>query len=81
MEDKVFVGIGKNPDPSGLDMPIQFGIKLYENKAALHYFAAISQDERNKIIKYIDASESGNDTIKRINTAINNLNKRNQNFF
>lgn len=81
MEDKVFVGIGKNPDPSGLDMPIGFGMALYQNSDALHCFAALSQEERNNIIKYIEASNSGEDARKRIDTAVSNLNKRNPKFF
>ena len=81
MEDKVFVGLGKNPDPGGLDMPIGFGMELYQNENALHFFAALSQNERNKIIQYIEASSDGKDAKKRIDNAVNNLNRRNQNFF
>ena len=81
MEDKVFVGLGKNPDPGGLDMPIGFGMELYQNSNALHCFAALSQDERNEIIRYIEKSASGEDVKKRINTAVENLNKRNPKFF
>ena len=81
MEDKVFVGIGKNPDPSGLDMPIGFGMALYQNSSALHCFAALSQEQRNNIIKYIEDSKTGDDARKRIDNAVSNLNKRNLNFF
>ena len=81
MEDKVFVGIGKNPDPSGLDMPIGFGMQLYQSPEALHYFAALSQKERNDIIRYIEDSKTGEEAKKRINTAVKNLNNRNANFF
>ena len=81
MEDKVFVGIGKNPDPSGLDMPIGFGMALYQNTDALHCFAALSQEQRNNIIKYIEDSKTGDDARKRIDNAVSNLNKRNLNFF
>lgn len=81
MEDKVFVGIGKNPDPSGLDMPIGFGMALYQNSTALHCFAALSQEQRNNIIKYIEDSKTGDDARKRIDNAVSNLNKRNLNFF
>lgn len=81
MEDKVFVGIGKNPDPGGLDMPIGFGMELYQNSAALHCFAALSQSERNDIITYIESSETGEEAKTRINTAVQNLNKRNPKFF
>ena len=81
MEDKVFVGLGKNPDPGGLDMPIGFGMELYQNSDALHCFAALSQDERNNIIQYIEKSKTGEEAKKRINTAVENLNKRNTKFF
>lgn len=81
MEDKVFVGLGKNPDPSGLDMPIGFGMELYQNSDALHCFAALSQDERNDIIRYIEASKTGEEAKERINNAVKNLNHRNPRFF
>ena len=81
MEEKVFVGLGKNPDPAGLDMPIGLGMELYQNKNALHTFAALSQNERNDIIRYIEASENGDDAKKRINNAVENLNKRNLDFY
>ena len=81
MEDRVFVGLGKNPDPSGLDMPIGFGMELYQNSNALHCFAALSQAERNDIIQYIEASKTGKEAKKRINTAVENLNKRNPKCF
>lgn len=81
MEDKVFVGIGKNPDPSGLDMPLGLGMALYQNSDALHCFAAISQEERNGIISYIESAKTGNETKNRIDNAVKNLNKRNIRFF
>lgn len=81
MEGKVFVGIGKNPDPAGLDMPIGFGMALYQNSNALHCFAAISQEERNGIISYIESAKTGDEARKRINTAVENLNHRNIRFF
>ena len=81
MEDKVFVGLGKNPDPSGLDMPIGFGMELYQNSDALHCFAALSQNERNDIIRYIEASKTGDEAKERINNAVKNLNHRNPRFF
>ena len=81
MNDKVFVGIGKNPDPGGLDMPIGFGMALYQNSNALHCFSALSQDEKNNIIKYIESSTTGEDAKKRINEAVSNLNRRNPKFF
>lgn len=81
MEDKVFVGIGKNPDPGGLDMPIGFGMALYQNSNALHCFAALSQEQRNGIIRYIESGSSGEDAKKRIDNAVKNLNHRNVNFF
>jgi len=81
MEDKVFVGIGKNPDPGGLDMPLGFGMALYQNSNALHCFAALSQDERNDIIRYIENSKTGEDARNRIDNAVSNLNKRNTKFF
>lgn len=81
MKEKVFVGIGKNPDPGGLDMPIGFGMALYQNSDALHCFAALSQDERNEIIRYIESSKTGDDARKRIDTAVLNLNKRNPKFY
>ena len=80
MENKVFVGLGKNPDPGGLDMPMGLGMELYQNKNALHFFAALSQDERNRIIRYVDASTDGKDTKRRIDNAIENLNRRNVDF-
>ncbi len=81
MEDKVFVGLGKNPDPGGLDMPIGFGMELYQNSDALHCFAALSQGERNDIIQYIEKSKTGEEAKQRINNAVENLNKRNPKFF
>lgn len=81
MNDKVFVGIGKNPDPSGLDMPLGFGMALYQNATALHFFGALSQDERNDIIRYIENSKTGEDARYRIDNAISNLNRRNSKFF
>ena len=81
MEDRVFVGLGKNPDPSGLDMPIGFGMELYQNSNALHCFAALSQEQRNGIIKYIESGKTGEDARKRIDNAVENLNHRNPNFF
>ena len=81
MKDKVFVGIGKNPDPAGLDMPLGFGMALYQNSNALHCFAALSQDERNNIIRYIENSKTGEEAKNRIDNAVSNLNKRNTKFF
>ncbi len=81
MEDYVFVGIGKNPDPSGLDMPLGFGMALYQNSSALHCFAALSQQQRNDIIRYIEGAKTGDNAKKRIDTAVKNLNHRNINFF
>lgn len=81
MKEKVFVGLGKNPDPGGLDMPIGLGIELYQNTSALNYFVALSQDERNDIIRYIENSSDGKDAKNRINNAVSNLNKRNIEFF
>ncbi len=81
MQDKVFVGIGKNPDPSGLDMPIGFGMALYQNEIALHHFTRLSQDERNNIIRYIEDSKTGDEAKSRINKAVEGLKKNTLDFF
>lgn len=81
MNDRVFVGLGKNPDPNGLDMPIGLGMELYQNKTALHYFAALSQEERNAVIKYVEGGKTGSEAKSRVNSAITNLKHRNIDFF
>ena len=62
-------------------MPIGFGMALYQNSDALHCFTAISQEERNGIISYIESAKNGDETKNRIDTAVKNLNKRNIRFF
>ncbi|MDP4121184.1 MAG: hypothetical protein Q8876_09080 [Bacillota bacterium] len=71
MNEEAFIGIGKNPD--GLDIPLGLGMKLSQDSKALNHFSALTQNEREGIITYVQGSTTGDDAKARIGQVVEGL--------
>ena len=71
--NNTYIGTGINPD--GTDLPLGFGMQLAQNADAMNAFAILPQNEKNKIIEYIQNGDDGNDAKHRITSAVDNLTK------
>ena len=71
--NNTYIGTGINPD--GKDLPLGFGMQLAQNADAMSAFAALPQDEKDRVIDYIQSGSDGGDAKHRIASAIENLTK------
>jgi len=76
-----FIGMGHNPNPNVPDIPMGFGMGLFQQPQARSFFERLSDDEKTRLIGYIQSSVSGEDAKRRIDTAIENLRASNKSFF
>lgn len=61
-------------------MPIGFVFSLAQNKDAMEYYSTLDDNVKNNIKLFIKNNNSGAEAKKKINIAIDNLNKNNINF-
>jgi len=76
----VFIGLGPNPNEGELDMPLGFGMELFQNTDAYDYFSSLDKQKRNDVIKHIQGSTTGDEAKNRIISTVNELKSHNTNF-
>lgn len=76
-----FIGMGHNPDPGVPDIPMGFGMRLFQDPRARSAFESLTDEEKTKVIGYIQASSTGDDARNRIDTAVENLASGSNTFF
>lgn len=79
--DQGFIGMGHNPNPEVPDIPLGLGMALFQDAQARTFFENLSNDEKTRLIKYIQSSVSGEDAKHRIYTAVSNLRNSDKSFF
>ncbi len=57
----------------GSDMPIGLGMLLMEDQAAFSRFGAMSQEEKKRILKYVESGTDGEDARRRIEHTVKSL--------
>lgn len=82
MNNKSFIGMGNNPNPGVPDIPLGFGMALFQNPEARRNFENLSDDEKARLIGYIQSNNStGRDAKQKISTAVENLKNGNNSFY
>ncbi|MCL2084141.1 MAG: YdeI/OmpD-associated family protein [Oscillospiraceae bacterium] len=66
-----FIGMGGNPD--GPDLPMGFGMHLAQNPQALEAYGNMTYGQRTRVVEYIQAAVTGEDSANRIANAIQSL--------
>lgn len=65
---------------SEIKLPIGFSMSVAQNENALNYFANLDANTKNKIVEYIQNSNTGDDAKLRINTTVDCLEKNSLDF-
>lgn len=82
MQGKSFIGMGHNPNPKVPDIPMGFGMALFKTPEARHNFENLSDEEKTKLIGYIQSNNAtGSDARQKITSAVENLKNGNSSFF
>ncbi len=76
-----FVGLGQNPNPNVLDIPIGLGMELMQNTEARNNFENLSDEQKNRLIHYVQSGLSGDDAKNKVASAINRLANGDTTFF
>jgi uncharacterized protein YdeI (YjbR/CyaY-like superfamily) len=71
MSNNTFIGTGRNPE--GPDLPLGFGMRLAQEPRAMDTYGTLSDGQKAQVIGYIQASASGDDAQRRIETAVTSL--------
>lgn len=62
------------------DIPIGFNMELAQDKDALIYFGTLSSTQQDKVINYIQGSNTGEEAKHRVINAVKELGKNNSSF-
>ena len=77
-----FIGMGNNPDPAHLDIPLGFGMALFQEAVARRNFENLSNDRKDDVVRYLQSGNvTGQDAKEKIETAVENLKNNNTGFF
>ena len=79
MTHEPFIGVGHNPE--GPDLPLGFGMHLAQEPRAVEAFGRLSQDQRAKVIDYIQASATGAEAKQRVIGAVEGLKNNDMTIF
>ncbi len=60
-------------DDKSEELPVGFGMSLAMNKQAMDYYSKLSYTNQQKIVNYIQNSNTGFEAKDRINSAVSNL--------
>ena len=74
------IGMGNSTNPNVPDMPLGFGMALFQDSKARNNYENLSDENKTNVIKYIQDSKSGNEAKNRIKTTILNLSENNNDF-
>ncbi len=76
--DNVFTGMGKSPD--GIDMPMGFGMRLAQDNTAMVNYAALSDDQKRKVISHVQSGTTGAEAKNLIRDTVRDLHSNNITF-
>lgn len=80
-EHKDFIGIGPNPNPNVPDIPLGFGMALFQEAEARTYFESLSDQQQANVIRYVQENNvSGDDALYKISNTIEHLKNHTLNF-
>jgi len=71
MIEQPFIGVGRNPE--GPDMPLGLGMNLMQNPKATDTFGQMSATQKERLIGYLQSSDTGEDAQNRMMGAIAEL--------
>jgi len=71
MSKQPFIGIGHNPE--GPDLPLGLGLNLAQDSDAMDTFGAMTEAQREKVVRYIQGAATGEDAKNRITGTIQKL--------
>jgi len=71
MSDRVFIGIGHNPD--GPDLPEGLGMRLAQDPGAMKTFGSMSNEQKAAMIGYIRGALTGEEAESRMTDAVSRL--------
>ncbi len=74
-DNKAFIGMGHNPNPRVHDIPVGFGMELMMNADARSAFEKLGDEQKNRLISYIQGGVTGDDAKHRVLTAVDSLAK------
>ncbi len=70
-----FIGTGINP--RGEDLPLGFGMQLAQEPEAVAAFGRLSQEDRDRVVRFIQSSQTGDEAQNRIAEAVASLKDNN----
>ena len=79
MTQQPFIGIGHNPE--GPDLPLGFGMQLAQDPDAVASFGRLSQDDRSKVIQYVQSAATGPEAKDRVRWAVEGLKRNDRGMF
>ena len=71
MTNSVFSGVGTNPD--GPDLPLGLGMRLAQDPKALTAFGAMSNTQKESLVRYVQGGRTGADAQERMAGAVQRL--------
>ena len=73
MSNNAYMGMGHNPDPNMPDMPLGLGMRLFQETQARENYEAMPDNQKIKVIEYVQKATTGDDARSRISTAVKEL--------
>ena len=64
---------GPNNMGQGSDMPVGLGMLLMEDRIAMERFTAMSKEEKDMVLKYVESGVDGDDAQRRITHTVKSL--------
>lgn len=81
-DNNSFIGLGHNSNPKVPDIPIGFGMALFQHPEARASYDNLSDAEKTRLIGYIQSgNSSGAETKNKLVSAVNDLDNGNASFF
>lgn len=76
-----YIGVGTNPNDNFMDIPLGFGMQLYQHADASQFFASLDREKRNGLIRYIEDSKTGEEAKERVSAAVQMMREHRINFY
>lgn len=69
-----FIGLGHNPNPDVPDIPMGFGMALFQDTEARQHYEALNDEQKSRILHYVgNGNTTGEDAKNKIASVIEEL--------
>ena len=74
MNDNGFIGLGQNPNPNVPDIPEGFGVALFNDAEARHFFESLNDVQKTNVIRHIQSNNmTGEQARNKIDNVVKSL--------